>query len=83
MTGVQTCALPISLAAALSANLAVVNLFPLPALDGGRIIFILVEMVRGKPIPPEKEGAVHFLGFVLLMMLSVVLVFSDLMRWWA
>ena len=72
-----------TLAAALSANLAVVNLFPLPALDGGRIIFILVEMVRGKPIPPEKEGAVHFLGFVLLMMLSVVLVFSDLMRWWA
>ena len=71
----------ITLSAALSANLAVVNLFPLPALDGGRIIFILIEMLRGKPISPEKEGAVHFLGFVLLMMLSVVLIFSDFMRW--
>ncbi|QEH69573.1 M50 family metallopeptidase [Cellulosilyticum sp. ST5] len=69
-----------TIAAALSANLAVVNLFPLPALDGGRIVFVLVEMLRGKPVPPEKEGAVHFIGFVLLMILTVVLIYNDFMR---
>ncbi len=68
------------LAAALSANLAVVNLFPLPALDGGRIIFILVELLRGKPVSQDKEGFVHFIGFVLLMVLTVVLIFKDVMR---
>ncbi len=68
------------IAAMLSANLAIVNLLPLPALDGGRIIFILLEMVRGKPVPPEKEGAVHFVGFVLLMALTVVLIYNDVMR---
>lgn len=67
-------------ASALSANLAVVNLFPLPALDGGRIVFVLIEMLRGKPISPEKEGAVHFIGFVLLMILTVVLIYNDFMR---
>lgn len=67
-------------ASALSANLAVVNLFPLPALDGGRIVFVLIEMLRGKPISPEKEGAVHFVGFVLLMILTVVLIYNDFMR---
>lgn len=69
-----------SVAAALSANLAVVNLFPLPALDGGRIVFVIIEMLRGKPISPEKEGAVHFIGFVLLMILTVVLIYNDFMR---
>ena len=68
------------LAAVLSANLAVVNLFPLPALDGGRIIFILFEMLRGKPVSQEKEGFVHFIGFVLLMGLTVVLIFKDVIR---
>ena len=68
------------LAAVLSANLAVVNLFPLPALDGGRIIFILVEMLRGKPVSQDKEGFVHFIGFVLLMVLTVVLIFKDVIR---
>ncbi len=68
------------LAAVLSANLAVVNLFPLPALDGGRIIFILVELLRGKPVSQDKEGFVHFIGFVLLMVLTVVLIFKDVMR---
>ena len=68
------------IASALSANLAVVNLFPLPALDGGRIVFVLVEMLRGKPISPEKEGAIHFIGFIVLMALTVVIIYNDFMR---
>ena len=68
------------LAALLSANLGVMNLLPLPALDGGRIFFILIEMIRGKAIPPEKEGAVHFIGMVLLMILTVIVLYNDIMR---
>lgn len=70
----------LSIAAMLSANLAIINLLPLPALDGGRIVFILVELLRGKPIEAEKEGAVHFIGFVLLMLLTVVVFYNDIMR---
>lgn len=66
--------------ALLSANLGVVNLLPLPALDGGRIIFVLIEMIRGKAISPEKEGAVHFIGMVLLMLLTIVVMYNDIMR---
>ncbi len=64
----------------LSANLGVMNLLPLPALDGGRFIFLLIEAVRGKRIPPEKEGMVHIIGFVLLMVLTVVVLFNDISR---
>ena len=53
---------------------------PLPALDGGRLIFLLVEAVRGKPVPPEKEGMVHAAGFALLMLLMVFVLFNDIMR---
>ena len=49
----------------LTANLGVMNLLPLPALDGGRLVFLIIEAVRGKRVPPEKEGMVHFAGFVL------------------
>lgn len=70
----------VAIAAFLSANLGVVNLLPLPALDGGRIVFIILEMLRGKPIEPEKESAVHFIGLVLLMMLTVVVLYYDIMR---
>lgn len=66
--------------ALLSANLGVINLLPLPALDGGRIFFILIEMIRGKAIPAEKEGAVHFIGMVLLMLLTVIVMYNDIMR---
>lgn len=68
------------LAALLSANLGVLNLMPFPALDGGRILFTLIEMVRGKPVDPEKEGMFHFVGFVLLMVLMVVVLYNDIMR---
>ena len=64
----------------LSANLGVLNLLPFPALDGGRLVFLLVEAVRGKPVPPEKEGIVHMIGMVLLMVLMVFVLFNDLSR---
>lgn len=70
----------INFAVLLSVNLGVMNLLPLPALDGGRLLFMLVEVVRGKPVPPEKEGIVHFVGFVLLMMLMVFVLYNDIVR---
>lgn len=62
----------------LSANLGVLNLLPLPALDGGRLVFLLIEAVRKKRVPPEKEGMVHFAGLMLLMLLMVVVMFNDI-----
>ena len=64
----------------LSVNLGIMNLLPIPALDGGRLVFMLVEVVRGKPVPPEKEGMVHFAGLVVLMVLMVFIMFNDIMR---
>lgn len=62
----------------LSANLGVMNLLPIPALDGGRLVFLIVEAVRGKRIDPEKEGMVHFVGIMLLMGLMVFVMFNDI-----
>ena len=70
----------INIAVLLSVNLGVLNLLPLPALDGGRLIFLLIEAVRGKPISAEKEGIVHLIGFVLLMLLMIFVFFNDIMR---
>lgn len=67
-----------SLTIMLSANLGVMNLLPLPALDGGRLVFLIVEAIRGKGISQEKEGMVHFVGIVLLMGLMVVVMFNDI-----
>ena len=64
----------------LSANLGVMNLLPLPALDGGRLVFILIEAVRGKPVSRDKEGYVHFAGFILLMLLMVFVMYNDIIR---
>lgn len=64
----------------LSINLGVLNLLPIPALDGGRLVFLLVELVRGKPIPADKEGIVHFVGMVFFMVLMVVVLFNDLVN---
>jgi len=64
----------------LSANLGVLNLLPLPALDGGRLVFLAIEAVRKKPLPPEKEGMVHFIGFAALMVLVVIVAFNDISR---
>lgn len=68
------------LAMLLSVSLGVMNLLPLPALDGGRLVFLLVEVIRGKPIPPEKEGIIHLAGFVALMILMVFVMFNDIQR---
>lgn len=70
----------LSFAILLSANLGVLNLVPFPALDGGRLFFLIIEAIRRKPIPPEKEGIFHFVGFVLLMLLMVVVLYNDIMR---
>ena len=70
----------LNIALLLSVNLGIMNLLPLPALDGGRLVFLLIEAVRGKPIPPEKEGMVHFAGFVALMILMVFVMYNDIMR---
>ena len=61
-----------------TANLGIMNLLPIPALDGGRLVFLIVEAIRGKRVPPEKEGMVHFAGFALLMLLMVFVMFNDI-----
>ena len=70
----------LSLAALISINLGVVNLLPLPALDGGRILFIIIELIRRKPIEKEKEGLFHFIGFVLLIALMISVTFFDIKK---
>jgi regulator of sigma E protease len=67
-------------AAILSINLGIMNLLPLPALDGGRLLFFGFEAVRGKPIDAQKEGMVHFVGIVLLMILMVAVTWNDIQR---
>ncbi|MFZ5814123.1 MAG: RIP metalloprotease RseP [Bacillota bacterium] len=66
------------LTAVLSVNLAIFNLLPIPALDGSRLVFILVEKVRGKRIDPQRENMVHFVGFLLLIGLIVVVTYGDI-----
>ena len=70
----------LNIAILLSANLVVMNLLPLPALDGGRLVFLFVEAIRRKRIPPEKEGYVHLVGIALLMVLMVFVMFNDIRR---
>ena len=64
----------------ITVNLGIVNLLPLPALDGGRLVFLLIELIFRKPVPAKYEGWVHGIGFVLLMVLMAVVAFSDIMR---
>ena len=64
----------------LSANLGVMNLLPIPALDGGRLVFLLIEAVRKKRLNPNVEGMIHFAGFMLLMLLMVFVMFNDFRR---
>ena len=68
-------------AAFLSINLAIINIFPLPALDGGRIAFVLLEWVRrGKRIPPKAEGMVHLIGFIMIMAFILAITYRDIVR---
>ena len=68
----------LSLTALISLNLAVVNLLPLPALDGGRLIFLIIELIFKKRVPQKYEAVVHFVGLVALLALMVVIVFKDI-----
>lgn len=69
----------LSLAALLTINLGIFNLLPLPALDGGRLFFMLIELIRRKPIPPEKEGMVHAIGLILLLVFAALISAKDIM----
>ena len=64
----------------ISVNLGFFNLLPIPALDGSRIMFLLIEIVRGKPVDAEKEGFFHFVGFVLLILLMIVVTYRDIIK---
>lgn len=64
----------------LSTSLGIMNLLPIPALDGGRLLFLVIELLRGKPVDPEKEGMIHMAGMMLLMALMVFVLFNDIRR---
>ncbi len=68
------------LAAVLAMNLGVFNLLPLPALDGGRLFFQLIELIRGKPVPAKYEGMIHFIGIVFLMALMLAVTYKDIIK---
>lgn len=66
--------------ASISLNLGIMNLLPLPALDGGRLVFLAIEGIFRKPVPRDKEGMVHAVGMILLFGLMIVLTYSDIMK---
>ncbi len=66
--------------AIISINLGIINLLPFPALDGGRILFIVIEMIRGKAVDAKKENFVHLIGFAILIMLMIFIIYKDIMR---
>lgn len=70
----------INLTAIIALNLGVMNLLPLPALDGGRIFFLIIEAIRRKPLKPEVEGYIHFAGMVLLLLLMVIISCKDIIK---
>ena len=71
----------LNLTAFLSINLAILNLLPIPALDGGRILFALAEMISRRRIPPEKEALIHMTGFILLIGFMLIITFMDISNW--
>ena len=64
----------------ITVNLGVVNLLPLPALDGGRLVFLIIEAIRRKPVKPEHEGMIHAVGMVALLIFMVVISINDVIR---
>ena len=72
----------LSLTAILSLNLAIINILPFPALDGGRILLILIEILRGgKRLKPEREGLINLVGMAILLTLMVIITFNDVLHW--
>jgi regulator of sigma E protease len=70
----------LQLAALLSINLAVINVFPFPALDGGRVLFLMIEKIKGSPVSERVERAIHSAGFIFLILLMVVVAFKDIVN---
>ncbi len=70
----------ISLTSFLSINVGFINLLPIPAFDGGRILFLIIEKIRRKPMQPKVENVIHAVGLVLLMILMVVVTYNDIVR---
>jgi len=70
----------LSLTALISINLAIINLIPFPALDGGRLLFLLIETIKGSPIKPSIANATNAIGFALLILLMVVITYSDIVK---
>ena len=68
------------LLAFLSINVGFLNLLPLPAFDGGHILFILIELIRGKPVDPKVENIIHSIGMALLMLLMLVVTINDIIK---
>jgi len=64
----------------LSINLGIINLLPFPALDGSKIVFALIESIRKKPIEPEKEGLIHWVGFMFLMLIIIIATYNDILK---
>ena len=70
----------IYLTAFLSINVGVINLLPIPAFDGGHILFIIIEKIKGSPVKPELENKIHSIFLILLLILMVVITFNDILR---
>lgn len=68
------------LTALLSINVGVINLLPLPAFDGGRILFLIIEKIKGSPVDPKVENTIHGIGFILLILLMLYVTFNDILR---
>ena len=70
----------LQLTALLSVNLAIINALPFPALDGGRVLFLLVEKIKGSPISERLEKGIHAVGFIFLILLMIVIALKDIIR---
>ena len=68
------------LIAFLSLNVGVINLIPLPAFDGGRILFLIIEKIKGSPVSSRVENTIHNIGFLLLIGLMILVTFSDIFK---
>jgi len=64
----------------LSVNVGFINLLPIPAFDGGRLLFLVIEKITGKPVKPEVENWIHSIGFLLLMLLMIAITWNDIIR---
>ena len=70
----------VNIALLLSVNLGIMNLLPFPAIDGGRLVFLLIEAIIGKPVPRKAEAYIHMAGIILLLLLSVFVLCNDITK---